>query len=407
MISNGNGTQALYQEENQALQVEIARLRKQLTEMERLLTYQQLEINELERDSQRFRAIFDQTFQFIALLTADGIVLEANRSALEFGGFSRDDAVGNLFWEAHWWTISRETQQRLQVAIQEASRGNFQRYEVEVWGGQYQIITIDFSLNPVYDEHGTVAFLIAEGRDITQQVAQKRALQASEAALAQARAELEQRVEERTAELHQSQSVLQAVLDNLPAPVHVRNRGYQFVLTNKYYNQATRLSAEQIIGQADYELFPPETVAEWRAQDQHIIVTGTAMQFEDTFEREYGTYHYLTIKFPVFDTQGELILLGGISIDITEQKRAQEEVYVFKTLIEKATDGFVIGSAEGTITYTNPAYRRMYAYDDDMFGLSVMGYNQFGRPSTNTDNAVNNHDAWILARVYPESPQGW
>ena len=402
-MSNGHKTKALSHAENQALQVEIAELRRQIAEAERVFADQQLEINRLEQDSQRFRAIYDQTFQFIGLLTPDGIVLEANHAALQGAGVSRDEVVGHPFWMTHWWKISSETQQQLQTAIQEARRGNFQRYEVDVWVANYQIITADFSINPVYNEHGTVAFLIAEGRDATQQVAQKRALQASEAALAQARAELEQRVAERTAELYQSQSVLRAVLDNLPALVYVRNREYRFVLTNKCYSDTTRLSAEQIIGQADYELFPPETVAEWRAQDQHTIDAGTTMQFEHTFEHEYGAYHYLTIKFPIFDTQGELILLGGISIDITEQKRAQKEVYLFKTLVEKATDGFIIVSAEGIITYTNPAYYQMYGHDNNMVGLSVMDITGPDNHGPNTSSHVGNHDPWGLARAAPQS----
>jgi PAS domain S-box-containing protein len=76
------------------------------------------------RDSERrSRAIFDQTFQFIGLLKPDGTPLEANQTALDFGGISHADIVGRPFWEARWWTISAETQNQLKDAIACAAKG--------------------------------------------------------------------------------------------------------------------------------------------------------------------------------------------------------------------------------------------------------------------------------------------
>jgi len=71
------------------------------------------DITELKRAEQalvesdrRFRAIFNTTFQFIGLLTSEGVVLEANQTALDFGGLTRQEVINRPFWEARWWTIS-------------------------------------------------------------------------------------------------------------------------------------------------------------------------------------------------------------------------------------------------------------------------------------------------------------
>ena len=141
---------------------------------------QQLFQNLLETE-RRFRAIFDQTFQFIGLLTPDGILLEANQTALDFGGINKFDVVGKPFWEAYWWRISPETQLELQKAIATAQTGEFVRYRVEVQGANQKVVTIDFSLRPIKNERGEVILLIPEGRDISQQVAIEKALQESEA----------------------------------------------------------------------------------------------------------------------------------------------------------------------------------------------------------------------------------
>jgi PAS domain S-box-containing protein len=110
--------------------------------------------------------VFDKTFQFIALLNADGTLLNVNQAALSFGGISNDDVVGDPFWEAYWWKISKRTQSKLRNAIQRARDGEFVRYEVEVQGKE-ETITLDFSIKPISNENNQVELLIAEGRDIT------------------------------------------------------------------------------------------------------------------------------------------------------------------------------------------------------------------------------------------------
>ncbi|MFB2877448.1 PAS domain S-box protein [Floridanema aerugineum] len=131
----------------------------------------------LQISEQRFRAIFNQTFQFIGLMKSDGTLIEANETALKFGGLKREDAIDRPFWEARWWTISRETQERLKQAIQQAANNQFIRYEVEVLGAKDTVITIDFSIKPICDESGQVVLLIPEGRDISERKQAEQTLQ--------------------------------------------------------------------------------------------------------------------------------------------------------------------------------------------------------------------------------------
>lgn len=121
----------------------------------------------LRESEERFRAIFNQTFQFVGLLKPDGTLLEANQTALDFAGITRSQVIHQPFWEARWWTISAETQEQLKVAISRAAEGEFVRYEVDVLGEGNQVATIDFSLRPIFDDAGTVKLLIPEGRDIS------------------------------------------------------------------------------------------------------------------------------------------------------------------------------------------------------------------------------------------------
>ncbi|MBW4679267.1 MAG: PAS domain S-box protein [Microcoleus vaginatus WJT46-NPBG5] len=170
----------------------------------------------LRESERRFRAIFNQTFQFIAVLKPDGTVMEANQTALEFCKLTHTDVVGRLFWECRWWNQDQATeeeisssvaltpaQRQLQAAISRAAAGEFIRYEMDLPSGTDAMMTIDFSLKPVKDETGKVLLLIAEGRYITERKQAQEALQ-------QLNEQLENQVQQRTAQLKQTNQQLLA-----------------------------------------------------------------------------------------------------------------------------------------------------------------------------------------------------
>jgi PAS domain S-box-containing protein len=122
----------------------------------------------LRESEERFRAIFDQEFQLVGLLHADGRVIEVNSAALASTGARREEVVDRPFWDTPWWTHSPGAQAAIRDAIERAGRGEFVRFETVHRRRSGEEVTIDFSLKPVLDEQGRVLFLLPEGRDISQ-----------------------------------------------------------------------------------------------------------------------------------------------------------------------------------------------------------------------------------------------
>lgn len=119
------------------------------------------------------RIILDAMYQFLGLLDVNGTVLEINRAALEGAGIDLDDVVGKPFWEARWWAVSEDSRHRVRSMVEQARNGDFVRCDVEVFGDLQgkKTIFVDFSLTPIRDDAGRVAFLLPEGRNITEKIA--------------------------------------------------------------------------------------------------------------------------------------------------------------------------------------------------------------------------------------------
>ena len=136
--------------------------------------------NALQQNEQKFRAIFNCSFQFIGLLNPDGRVIEINQTGLDFAGITLQDVVNKSFWETYWWQISSETQQQLKQAIARAAQGEFIRYEVSIQGIGGSVATVNFSLQPIFDESGKVKLLMPEGRNISDRKQAEKQLRQSE-----------------------------------------------------------------------------------------------------------------------------------------------------------------------------------------------------------------------------------
>jgi PAS domain S-box-containing protein len=107
---------------------------------------------------------------FIALLDHDGRVLDVNPQALIAGGIDRGEVIGLPLWVTPWWSATEPADLRaLERAVASAAEGRFSRFDVDllIEAGGRASGTLDLSLRPLRGQDGRVAFVVAEGRPIT------------------------------------------------------------------------------------------------------------------------------------------------------------------------------------------------------------------------------------------------
>ncbi|MEX0715021.1 MAG: PAS domain-containing protein [Planctomycetaceae bacterium] len=175
-------------------------------------------------------------------------------------------------------------------------------------------------VEPLRDAAGAIVGCVGLALDITQR-------HRSEQSLRAAHAELEIRVAERTAELRTSRAQLQAILDHTPAVVFIKDLAGRYLLVNRRHVELFGVAETEMVGRTDHQIFPPEIADSFIANDALVLRTGEARSFEEIAPHPGGVPHtYVSLKFPFHDADGRPYALCGISTDITDRIRAEEEL---------------------------------------------------------------------------------
>ncbi|WP_158769185.1 PAS domain-containing protein [Paraglaciecola sp. L1A13] len=104
---------------------------------------------------------------FMGVMTPDGILREANKTALVSASLKESEVIGLPFEETYWWSHDTKVQQLIHRSINKAKHGVPSRFDTIARLGDNAFIDIDFMLHPIFDEHGSVIQLIPSGIDIT------------------------------------------------------------------------------------------------------------------------------------------------------------------------------------------------------------------------------------------------
>ena len=141
---------------------------------------------------------------------------------------------------------------------------------------------------------------------------------------------MEEALARRTAELEEARNFLDSVLEHLPVMLFVKDAEHlRFVRWNKTEEEALGIDRSVAIGKSDYDFFPGRAGPVLRGQGSRRVLTGGQMVDipEEAIQTAHRGLRFLhTIKVPVLGADGKPKYLVGISEDITDRKRAQEEL---------------------------------------------------------------------------------
>ncbi len=294
----------------------------------------------LQDNEQKFRAIFNQTFQFIGLLDLDGTLIEANETSLDFVGVKREDVIGKRFWDTPWWSHSSQAKTQLKEGIKEAAKGKIVRLETTHFDQNNQLYNIDFSLKPLRDETGKVIFLIPEGRDITE-------------------------IKKYQEILEEKQQELQAIFEIFP-DLCFRLDSESIIL--EYRGASTSelyVKPEFLLGKPMLEVLPERVAQDWKKAISQVLKSNSLVSVEYSLPMSTGEEYYEARLLP-FSNQQIITIVRNITQRKQAEKALQESEERFRQLAENIREVFwimdisTVDPSDHRIIYVSPTYQEIW-----------------------------------------------
>lgn len=123
-------------------------------------------------------------------------------------------------------------------------------------------------------------------------------------------------------ELRQSREQFAQFMDNFPGFAYIKNSEGRHLFANQMFKY---LTSKDITGLRNVDIWPANMAKQLDANDSKVISTGQPMTFVEDINRGSSVLTFLSMKFPLEATDGEK-LVGGVSIDITEQVNTNRKV---------------------------------------------------------------------------------
>lgn len=127
----------------------------------------------------------------------------------------------------------------------------------------------------------------------------------------------------------ESENLLRTVVDNLPLNVYIKDLESRKILVNKAECAYLGVSdADELLGKSDFELYNRQIAQESRDEDLFVLNNGTPLLGKETISvrKDGKVTHFLSSKIPLFDEDGEVYGLLGLSMDISDLKQKESEL---------------------------------------------------------------------------------
>jgi diguanylate cyclase (GGDEF)-like protein/PAS domain S-box-containing protein len=175
-------------------------------------------------------------------------------------------------------------------------------------------------------------------------------------------------IDERSREGHALGARLEAILDHMPGAVYLCDPEGRLQTVNRACAEALGAPAEELIGRTLREILGDEEMDATATLERPLTERGEVVVYEQsTLHPDGSEEHRVVTKYPVRGEQGELIGVGGVALDITDRKRAEQALASveqrLRRLLEAAPDAMVVVDAGGRIESVNAQALRLFGYE--------------------------------------------
>jgi PAS domain S-box-containing protein len=266
----------------------------------------------------RYRSLYNNTPAMLHSIDRDGCIVSISDYWLEVMGYRREEVIGHNLTD--FFTESSRKYAEDVVFPEFFRTGVCKDIPYQFQTARGAVIDILLSAVAERDSEGRPVRSLAVSVDVTERNRAQRALQMTQEELGRYTRGLEKQVQERTREIT-------SILRYTPDVVSIKDHQGRYTLINTCFEEILGRTNEAVQGLTDVDLFPAEVARQFRQNDLKVLRERRSFQFEQQMPHRDGTvHHYLSVKFPFYDEDGQANKVCEISTDITEVKKAQNQL---------------------------------------------------------------------------------
>ena len=288
------------------------------------VTEQRHDAEERMEARERFRLAFEEAPTGMALVGPDGRWLQVNRALCEITGHSEEALLACSYQDI----VHPEDLPGALARGERLLRGDLPSYQVEVRYLHSDGRPVQVRVSATLARHvdGRPRYFIAHIEDITERSETKNALR-------------------------ESRGWLQGIVDNTKACLYLKNLDGRYLLVNAASAEAVGRTPEEIVGRTDFELWPESIAEQFASGDRAVIASGAPLQFEQCVRTDGDPRTYISQKFLLRDGNGAPYATGGISTDITERVRVEQENRRLEAELHRTQRLDMVGRLAGGIAH--------------------------------------------------------
>lgn len=318
--------------------VELAQMRRHVSELERSEWQHALVEKELRESYEYAKSLF--TASHIPLIVMDaetGVYVDCNEAAVKIYGYAnREEVLGKTPLDVSAPTqydgsdSAAEVKKHKEAARRENSHvfeWRHQRANGEIW---------DAYVHLMFLKNRGLPLIQFQLQDITER----------------------KKVEKTVIE---SEETLRSFFDAISEPLLLTDPQGTILMANETMARRLGKNVNELIGLCQYDFFPPDVAQNRKKYYDRVVLTGEPVHFED--QRDNRTFEISA--YPVFDEQRAVSKISIYVRDITERKRMEEDLRQtekkFRDLAEKSVVGVYV-LQDGLFKYVNEKHAEILGY---------------------------------------------
>jgi two-component system, cell cycle sensor histidine kinase and response regulator CckA len=311
--------------------------------------------DELRRQIRLNDALFRQAITCFALLDRDFHFLRVNDAFARHYGKRSEDFTGRKFFDIIPYEGAPTTAKSMFDEVLRNKRPLQAVARPYVFADQPDRGTTywDWILQPILDERGEVESFFFSSIDVTER-------------------------ERAAGALRQTESQLRTLIENYPDFIARFDRECRHLYVSPSVTRGLGIPLEGFVGKTLHELGAPGPPGQNDALEAGIrqaFEHGTPNTLEARWPTPQGERIFEVRHIPERDEQGKVVSVLGLTRDVTERRRAEDEVRAsearFRIFVDHATDAFFLHDADGIVLDVNEQACTSLGYTrDELIGMS-------------------------------------